>query len=397
MEETLNLFDDRERQDIWELPPSKDPFLDSLTWYKTLDKFDNGRGGFDLLRQHLESVFNTLLPKEQQEIARRAKVEDKYECDGVFFELVLRQMFVSLQMNLTPHPVVQDAKSHPDFLACEGDKSCYVEAVVTGQERGPFTLNKNEENVVKMLNEDLSSTEFQIGIQMEGKLKTTLGKKDKGKVVDPFAELLKSHSYAEVKELQDTLGLRGTPCQEIEHGDWKLTGWLIPRTVIGETPCQDIVIKSFIGKCLTESVKAVRERIRQKAKKYKDLDRPLVVAVSSRDMFFPGLGGDVDALFGSEYIHYEDLDSRPQKGRRNDGVMSQYSRITGVLMCKGVNIWNITRATARLYVNPFSNNVSELPDSLYRLPFYKEKRSQRKEITMQCRDGLSLAQLLGLS
>ena len=397
MEETLNLFDDRERQDVWELSPSDGYTLDALTWYTTLNEYDRGRGGLDPLRQWLESIFSTLPPDEQQEIARRAKVEDKYECDGVLFELVLRQLFLSLEMNVTPHPEVPEAKSHPDFLVCEGDKSCYVEAVVKGLERGPFTLNNNEEKVIKLLNENLSSSEFQIGIQMEGKLETTLGKKDKGKVVEPFAELLKNHSHAEVNQLQDTLGRRGTPCQTIEHDDWKLTGWLVPRSVIGEPPFRDTVIKSFIAKSLTDSIKGVREGIRQKAKKHKNLDRPLVVALSSRDMLLPGLGGDLDALFGSEYIYCEDIDSRLQKGRGRDGVMSQYSRISGVLMCKGVNIWNITRATARLYINPFSNNTADLPDSLYRLPHDKGRRCQENEIIMERCDGIPLAQFLGLN
>ena len=275
--------------DLLALPSVVRSSLVALTWYKTLNEYDwDGdlleRARFFLersinpqlpdkqqelicgfgsvqLREWLESIFSTLPSDEQQEIVRRAKVKDKDECDGVFLELVLRKLFAGLELNVTPHPRIPGVNTRPDFLVGQGGKNCYVEAVVTGH--SPFNLNSNEEKVIELLNENLSSPKFRIGVKMEGKLKTTLGKRQV--VPRLLRQLLADHAFEEVQHHYNHVGMYHTPSATIECGDWRLIGWLHPAKDSDRAlaPRQDIVFHPYHAQFLIGSVQSVRERIRK--------------------------------------------------------------------------------------------------------------------------------------
>ena len=66
-------------------------------------------------------------------------------------------------------------------------------------------------------------------------------------------------------------------------------------------------------------------------------------------------------------------------------------------MGEEINIDNITRAIARLYLNPFYENAADLPDRMYCLSYDKGYRVQGIEIRMECHDGIPFSQLLGLN
>ena len=89
--------------------------------------------------------------------------------------------------------------------------------------------------------------------------------------------------------------------------------------------------------------------------------------------------------------------------RDNKGVMYQVfpettiPPLAGVLLCESIDIWDLSQATARLYVNPYSNSATQQPNSLYRLPIDKERHIQGGEITKEYRDEISLPQLLRLN
>ena len=354
------------------------------------------------LREWLESIFRTLPSDEQQEIVRRAKVKDKDECDGGFLELVLRKLFAGLELNVTPHPRIRGVNTRPDFLVGQGGKNCYVEAVVTGH--SPFNLNSNEEKVIELLNENLSSPKFCIGAKMEGKLKTTLGKRQ---VVPRFRQLLADHAFEEVQHHYNHVGMYHTPSATIECGDWRLIGWLHPAKDSDRAlaPRQDIVFHPYHAKFLIGNVQSVRERIRKKAGNYGCPDHPLVVAVAPRDMYVASPEIQRDTLFGTSYVHYSNSDSRPTLKRgshyprtaADEGVLHQFPQLAGALMCEKINIDNITRATARLFLNPFCDKAADLPDRMYCLPYDKGYRVQGIEIRMECHDGIPFSQLLGLN
>ena len=252
----------------------------------------------------LESSFSELSPNEQKSTAGDARSDNADQCGGVLFELVIHKVLIELGFTITRHPEIPGTDHRPDFLVCEGEKSCYVEAVVAGH--GPFDLNGNEEKVIDQLNNNLSSSEFRIGVKMEGKLKKTLGK---NQVVPRFCQLLEKHTYDEVKHLYERSGSYHTPSETIECGKWRLTGWLIPvkdpRKKLASWSA--IELHPYQARSLTDGVTRVRNAIRQKAKRYGCPDRPLVMAVAPRSKYFASLEMQRDTMFGSSYMHFDDL------------------------------------------------------------------------------------------
>ena len=394
----MALFDNCEREA--KNPYSRDHQESPRTWFQHLNR--SNKEGVEKLRQMLESSFSELPLSEQKSTAGDARSDNVDQCDGVLFELVIHKVLIELGFTITRHPEIPGTYHRPDYLVCEGEKSCYVEAMVTGH--GPFDLNGNEEQVIDLLNNNLSSSEFCIGVKMEGKLKNTLGK---NQVVPRFCQLLEKHTYDEVKHLHDFSGRYHTPSETIECGNWRLTGWLYPVKVPDSELAsrRAIVLHPYEPQLLTDGVTRVQKAIREKAKRYGCPDRPFVMAVAPRNHYFASLAMQRDTMFGTSYMHYDDLESQPElkRGKDNRGVMTQLlpettiPRLAGVLLCERIDIRNLSWATACLYVNPYSNSATELPDSLFRLPFDRERHLQNGEITMEHRDGISLPQILGLN
>lgn len=337
-----------------------------------------------------DSWFDKFPLEHQKDLRERFRSDDDQNHGGAFFELFLHELLTRLGFSLKVHPEITGASTRPDFLACHGDQHFYLEATVTGQESGPFTLNRNEQDVIDKLNM-LTSTDFYIGVHMEGKLLRTLGRE---RVVRPFKELLDAHNPDEVQRLINEKGRKAAPSRRIECEGWSLQGWLNPISLEnrGNSRPRKIVTEPYLA-AWTNSVTPVRNALKGKARKYRNLDAPLVVAVNARDMFYNGEDHDMEVLFGKGQRLYsiENPDLPPGFNREPNGVWSQDSRIDAVLSFQRVDLWNLWHnASACLYINPYKTNVA-LPDALFRLPHAKGYDGKMERF-----DGEDIAQLVGM-
>ena len=328
--------------------------------------------------------------KHRKDLRERFRSDDDQHHGGAFFELFLHELLTRLGFSLKVHPKITGASTTPDFHVCHGDQHFYLEATVTGQVSGPFTRNRNEQDVINKLN-TLTSMDFQIGIHMEGKLSTTLGRE---RVVRPFKELLNAHNPDEVQRLIDEKGPTAAPSRRIECRSWSLQGWLKPVALEkrGSSRAQQLVLDSYRA-LWTNPVIPVRKALKKKARKYGNLDAPLVVAVNARDMFYNGKDHDLEVLLGKERLLYSrenpDLPSVPD--RELNGVWSQNSRIDAVWRFQRIDFLNLWHnASACLYTNLHKTNV-ELPDALFRLPYANWYNGKMKWF-----DGEDLVQLIGV-
>ena len=323
------------------------------------------------MRNTLESWFKGFPLRHRKDLRERFRSNEDQNHEGAFFELFLHELLSRLEFSLEVHPEIADAGVRPDFLVSREHRRFYLEATVTGQKSGPFTRNPNEEDVIKKLN-TLTSPHFGITVQMEGRLSRTLSRQD---VVRPFKDLLESHSVDEVQSLIDEHGSNAAPSQRIECGNWSLEGWLSPispdKRMSG--PPRQFVIGDHLGK-YTDCATPVRDALKKKARKYRNLDAPLVLAVNTRDRFYNARQHDLEVLFGNEQLFYskDNLDAAPRPGRERNGVWScsRHSRIHAVLIFSKVDVWNLWKASACLYMNPHNTNAV-LPDSVFRLPHAK--------------------------
>ena len=286
------LFDDIERYEL----RSDTPFV---SLFRDINYYD--WPGADKVRNKLESWFEKYPDAHKKDLRERFCSDEDYNHEGAFFELFMYELLSRLGFSLKIHPEIPDTGDRPDFLACRGDQRFYLEATVTGQKSGPFTRSRNEQKVAESLN-TLKSPNFRITIHMEGELAQTLSHSD---VVRPFKRLLDENNPDDVQRLIGDKGRNAAPSQRIEYENWSLEGWLRPiaserRNSGFERP---LILGNHRGK-FTDSATPVQNALREKSKKYRNLDAPFVVAVHTRDSFYNGHAHDMEVLFGQEQLLY---------------------------------------------------------------------------------------------
>jgi hypothetical protein len=143
-----------------------------------------------------------------------------------------------------------------------------------------------------------------------------------------------------------------------------------------------------------DSSTPLRKAILDKARRYGDLEAPFMVVVNA-----PAIHDridEMDALFGHEQFSFrtDRIDDPPAFSRAPNGVwvsgghQSRYSRLSGVLLFRGIAPWSLRGAYACLYRNPVAR--WELPVGLERLP-----QAAGKDGTMTWREGDDISDILG--
>ena len=358
--------------------------------YQCLNKYEWPEGA--RIRELFESWFTRYPCEDQAELRSRFRLTENHAHEAALFELLLHELFTRLGCVLTVHPEISGVSTRPDFLVQYGEQNFFLEASTVGQELGPFTRNKNSQDVIDKINK-LRSLHFYIGIHMEGELLKTLGRKD---VVPVFQELLDDHDPDKVQQLIDAEGQYAAPSRRIECGNWSLEGWLYPVARESRergSRRQQIVIEPFRAEW-TNSVLPVQKALQTKARKYGQLHLPYIVAIKARDIFYNGRDNDLDVLFGKQQLLYsvENPDLPPQMVREPGGIWPRHSKIDAVMVFQKVDMWNVQNASVCLYLNPYKRSDPALPDILFRLPHAKGCDG-----IIEWFEGENVAELVGLS
>ena len=252
------LFDNIKRSELKSDSPSESIFRD-------INQYD--WPGATHIRNTMESWFENYPLQHRTDLRERFRSDDDQNHEGAFFELFLHELLNRLGFSLKVHPEIAGTMARPDFLVSRDHLRFYLEATVSGQRSGPFTRNRNEEDVIDKLN-TLTHSKFGITVHMEGTLSRTLSRKN---VLRPFKELLESHDPDDVQRLIDENGSDAAPSARIEGGDWRLKGWLWPispgkqRSDSG----RQLVIGHHRG-AFTDCATPVRNALKEKAQKYRN-------------------------------------------------------------------------------------------------------------------------------
>ena len=282
-------------------------------------------------------------------------------------------------------------KQTPDFRVSEGGKSIYVEATAVGLTSNPFHPSSNEQDAIDKLN-TLKSSDFSLLLDMEGTLKTTISQKSLAGMVN---KLLTDKDPDEVRAKIAKFGLRAAPSDRITDGDWTLTVRLTPNRKDGRSGSSDVpIVRGYYPAKRIDPISPVRKPLKKKAKKYRELDAPLILAVNTLNPYYSAEECDADVLWGNLCIQYETgAVDRTQYVREPNGFWSSESggRTSGVLSFQNADMLNVSQVTARLHTNP-RNHSSVLPDALFKLPHCIASNGN-----LIRREGEDLAQLLGVS
>lgn len=377
----MTLFDDIERDEL-------QTGTRFVSLFRDINYYD--WAGADKARNRLESWFEKYPDPHKTDLRARFRSGDDYNHEAAFFEVFLHELLIRLGFSLTVHPEIPDTEDRPDFLACRDNQRFYLEATVTGKEAGPYTRNRNEQDVINKLNR-LSSPNFRMTIHIQGKLSQTLSY---DRVVCPFRKLLDDNEPDEVQRKINEHGRNEAPSKRIKCGGWSLEGWLWP--ISPKQRRKGLERPFIIGNHRaqrTDCVTPVRKAIKNKAKKYGELDAPFIVAVHSRDPFYHDRDHDMEVLFGNErLLYFEDQPDLPPKlDCKHNGIWPGQSRIDAFLRFYGVDLRNLWHsATACLYVNPYKSGPG-LPVNFFRLP-----HAMGRDGKMEWSEGEEITEILGI-
>ena len=280
-----------------------------------------------------------------------------------FFELFLHEFLVSTGAEIETQPVINNLT--PDFRAIQkatdGNSITYVvEATDIDLERGT-TLERlgNEEFAIDTLNE-ISSTDFRLYIETNGKLESPPRKRD---LKRPFEDLIEEANYEEVLSIaeQQDFARQEFPKASFSHGGWTIDGYLMPVLPKYRGKTADFVINGPMKGANIDDIGKTKDKLYDKAKRYRNIDN-LVIALrcdNSNDRL-------AEALFGSQqytfYMHKDPTETAPlpspHLSQKLDGFWfnshgPQNRNVIGVVVFYDVHPWALDRAKAVYFANPY--------------------------------------------
>ena len=203
----------------------------SLTGSETTLQFlqRGGRSEAIPIRDWMEHWFGAFPEDGKPRLRRRLQSAKFSEFLSAYFELQLFTVLKRLGCTVEVEPSFPGTRGATvDFLARHGHGEFYVEATVCGLSQGELNPSANEEDAVHKIREGLTELHSDLWLRTEGQLRRTLGKR---RLLQPFRDLLKTHSPDEVRALHSRLGRYEAEyylSETLEEGDWKLTGHLDP-------------------------------------------------------------------------------------------------------------------------------------------------------------------------
>lgn len=314
-------------------------------------------------RVTLERWFTEYPGDSKKELRARFRDDDQNH-ESAFFELLVYEVLRRLSLALRVDPKPRTGRGRPDFEATDtrGD-AYYVEATVAGQsilpDHGPL-----EAQVLDAIDDLAREEPIPIALEPEftGKLKRA---PSLGRIKRELSMWLRGLDLSDSSQVGSYAGLSHTVrCDD----SCSLTLTVVDAPQFPATA----LVRQGVYTVAPPDADDMMGKIRDKASQFGTLDRPLLVAVSPRGL--TDCEDEMDALFGRlGFRLHEDsagnvIAQIPERERDSVWIRrtgSQYSRLHGVLFFRRATLWNLTQASARLYVNPYIE--AEVPDELRRL------------------------------
>lgn len=365
----MRLFDEFKRDD---LSPSdfSEPTFDYLN--------RSGRPEFEAIRQTLEVWFVNYPSSEKPELQSRFRSPLNVHHAAAFFELFMHELLISLDCDVEVHPTIPDETRSPDFLARSiKNEKFYVEATVaTFQSDVEAAAEARLNQVYDVLNRHVDANDFYLMVKVEQdphfqppgrKIAGFLNRKIKA--LDP-------DQLFQVYEAGDFYSL---PEWKYENEGWVIEFRPIPKKPEARGKSDVRPLSMFMGGFQSVDHRSpLRSSIINKATAYGDLKHPFVIAVNALEAMDEI--DEMEALFGKERFHiYMSNDYPPEvvdqrMTRDPDGVWTseagpQNTRVSAVLIIRGLSPWNIAGRKASLFHNPwarrpYTSSLTTLPQAI---------------------------------
>lgn len=353
---------------------------------------ESGRPAFGACRRLLDDWFMAFPQQHRADLRQRFRSKDDRHHEGAFFELYLHALSESLGFEVEAHPA-SPSRGNPDFrLSLRGTPLTYLEGTVAsplGHDPGAVA---RKERIHQTLNAQ-PHPNFMLGVCVE---RVPARDVARAELVPPVQAWLDGLDPDAPR--RDTMPW--WPRKVLQGADWRVVVDAIPRKVEKRgTPLGGAIgtLGPYGGHI--DPAGALREALRRKAHQLPDLGLPLIVAVNCRDTQTEDWAVAA-AVFGTEQLTVEmfaDGSERTSEGRVPDGAWWQgkpvNTRISAVLVVRGVDAWSVAQREPVLWLNPWSERP--LPPDSWPLSTRVPDHSVGKMVTRPAAVG-TIARVFGL-
>lgn len=315
----------------------------------------SSRKEIKIIRDLLNQWFSNYPIEHQREL----KSSFKNHFDDSFYELFLHQLFLELDYKVEVHPKINNSDKRPDFLITKADQEIYVEAKVTsGKSNEEKAFERMRDEFYDNLNKIKTSKFY---IQIESLEFKTGNQPSTIKLIKLIEE--EWHKYDPETLTQDVEknGFDRLPCFHFSNKDVELDLNFLPKKKSARHEFQRPIGMFPTSFYWGGGEENLREAIELKAKKYKNLEKPLLIFINTLDQKTTDKM-DVDiAIWGSKSLSGKNIFKSKQELISNfdksifvKNGKSRLDYLNGILVSQ-IYPSNIPEAKYYLYKNPFSS------------------------------------------
>ena len=323
---------------------------------------------YENIREVLERWFAGYPTSHKDDLRARFRKGDHNHA-AAYFELYLHQVMSRLGLSPEVHPDPEIGKGRPDFaIAGARGSRCYLEANVVFKPRWDSD-DPLENELLDAIDAVAETQPTQIGVAV-----STKGTLQRSHQRDPIQR--------EVREWLDSIDPIGRlspanfdriPCLYIQRDDW--VAELVAFGPLSRSS-RSLIQMGPTKAGFSDAGPSLAENLKRKVKRYGTLDRALILAINTNDVFTSGRD-EHEALLGTHDGIW-----------RTDSV-GRHQRLHGVLFFRGLSPSNMHDVVSHLYVNP--NTQADIPEELLKL----NSRCQRNG-KWHLKKGMNIGEILEL-
>lgn len=305
------------------------------------------------------------------ELASRLRCGDWRHFSSGIFELFLHEYLLRLGFSVKLHPELPNRSAkRPDFLVKVSDtEKFYLEAVCTSDNDGSDRGAEARKNSVLDILDDASHANFVVGVESTGDPTTQPSGKRLAREVVRWLDSL---------DADRVMTYSAGSYYNLPEYQWKHENWHVHLRAIPLKPAARGLKRKLIGvradgeACIVDCWSPIRDAVLTKARRYGELDLPLVIAVNL-DTFHLDEFDELQALFGQEQYLFNPITENPQPRpkRAMNGAWREPSgqrakRCSGAWLFERFSAYTLAQSKHTLYLNPWGNH--QLPTSFLRMP-----------------------------
>jgi hypothetical protein len=332
----------------------------------------SARKPYHLIRELLEEWFSSYPENAKKDLRARFRSSDDIKHLAAFFELYLYNLLRKIGFEVEVHPEIQGKSTHPEFkVYYSGQPAFYLEATLAAPSKEEIAARKRE-NIVYETIDKVNSPDFFLFVQIRRHTKENPSGRRWRKELEKWLSSLDYESiYCIFKENR----FKDLPVLTLEDKGWIVEFKPIPKigNIRGKPDIRPIGIKCF-GLFPCRESERIRNAIIKKAKKYRKLNLPFIIAINATNELTIVDEEDIlDALLGDFYVTLllssqgkivKNFSRRKPNGAWIGPNGPRYKSVSAVIIFSNLCCENIANCSPELWHNPWSKmplDISLLP------------------------------------